>query len=409
MLILGNDRLTNLHPWVRRNHFLRQRFYRGTVIVYCFFLCSSRSVSNNLKNDFMASVVARSLPDLTKLEALDGVNYKRWSQKLLIFFEALEVDYVLYEESPTERESTSASASAMGSQPLPSNGDQAAASEAETLVGVAARREEEIKKFEKDNKTVHGHMLNHMINGLFDLFVNLCSNKAIWEALEKKYGGDDAGKKKYVVGKWLQFCMTDDMPIMEQLHEYENLTAAVLSEGMKMCEVLQANVLIEKFPPSWTDYRNQLKHKKRDLTLQELISHMRTEEANRLKDKLSNSVNKFNANLVETGGSSGKDRVYNNSKTDSVGKGKFKGDKKKKNFLYKGNKKIEKGKITCYVCGISGHKAFQCYKRQGQGQGQQTNSNGQAGGYRHQANLTESDNVIATVVVEANMVEGNAD
>ncbi|PWA60798.1 hypothetical protein CTI12_AA380090 [Artemisia annua] len=54
---------------------------------------------------------------------------------------------------------------------------------------------------------------------------------------------------------------------------------------MKMCEILQANVLLEKFPPLWNDYRNQLKHKKRDLSLQELISHMRTEEANRLKDK----------------------------------------------------------------------------------------------------------------------------
>jgi len=26
-------------------------------------------------------------------------------------------------------------------------------------------------------------------------------------------------------------------------------------------------MLIEKFPPSWSDYINQLKHKKKDLTL----------------------------------------------------------------------------------------------------------------------------------------------
>jgi len=54
---------------------------------------------------------------------------------------------------------------------------------------------------------------------------------------------------------------------MEQVHVYENLCAEVLNEGMKMCEILQANVLIEKFPPSWSDYRNHLKHKKKDLTL----------------------------------------------------------------------------------------------------------------------------------------------
>ncbi|TYJ97996.1 ty1-copia retrotransposon protein [Cucumis melo var. makuwa] len=79
--------------------------------------------------------------------------------------------------------------------------------------------------------------------------------------------------------------MTDDKPVVEQIHEYENLVANVLSEGIKMCEILQANVLLEKFPPSWNDYRNHLKHKKKDLKLQELISHMRTKEANGLNDK----------------------------------------------------------------------------------------------------------------------------
>ncbi|XP_075096523.1 uncharacterized protein LOC142174598 [Nicotiana tabacum] len=140
------------------------------------------------------------------------------------------------------------------------------------------------KKFEKDNKIVRGHLLNHITNPLFDLFINYKSAKVVWDNLEKKYGADD-GKKKYVFGKWIKFQMVDDKPIMEQVHEYENLTADSLNEGMEMCEILQANVLLEKFPSSWSDYRNQLKQKKKNLTLQELISHMRTEEANRLKDE----------------------------------------------------------------------------------------------------------------------------
>ena len=61
--------------------------------------------------------------------------------------------------------------------------------------------------------------------------------------------------------------MTNDKPIVEQIHEYENLVANVLSEGMKMCKILQANVLLEKFSPSWSDYQNHLKHKKKDLKL----------------------------------------------------------------------------------------------------------------------------------------------
>ncbi|XP_075086185.1 uncharacterized protein LOC142168908 [Nicotiana tabacum] len=180
-----------------------------------------------------------------------GNNYKRWSQKLLIFFEQLEVDYVLFNEPPAD---------------IVSNTTNVADSSniTATVVADAAAK----KKFEKDNKTVRGHLPN-----------------LIWDSLEKKYGADDAGKKKYVVGKWIKFQMVDDKPIMEQVHEYENLTINIMNEGMEMCEILQANILLETFPPSWSDYRNQLKHKKKNLTLQELISHIRTEEANRLNDE----------------------------------------------------------------------------------------------------------------------------
>jgi len=38
--------------------------------------------------------------------------------------------------------------------------------------------------------------------------------------------------------------MVDDKPIMKQVHEYENLVADVLREGMKICDILQADVLL---------------------------------------------------------------------------------------------------------------------------------------------------------------------
>ncbi|XP_075103853.1 uncharacterized protein LOC142178411 [Nicotiana tabacum] len=210
----------------------------------------------------MTTTLNKTLPDISKLEPLDGNNYKRWSWKLLIFFEQLEVDYVLFNDLPAD-----------------------IVAESSNTANIVVADDAAKKKFKKDNKTVRGHLLNHMTNPLFDLFINYKSAKVIWDSLEKKYGEDDVGKKKYVVGKWIKFQMVDDKPVMEQVHEYENLTADVLNEGMEMCEFLQANVLLEKFPPFWSDYRNQLKHKKKKLTLQVLISHIRTEEANRLKDE----------------------------------------------------------------------------------------------------------------------------
>ncbi|KAK4404060.1 hypothetical protein Sango_0774600 [Sesamum angolense] len=196
----------------------------------------------------MAISMTRTLPDLSKMEPLDGTNFKRWSQKLLIFFEQLEVDYVLFTDPPEITTQTTDTSTAIIT----------------TSLTDSSTREDELKaKYEKDNRTVRGHLLNYMTNTLFDLFVNHKSARTIWNTLESRYGGDDAGRKKYVVGKWLQFQIVDGKSIMDQVHEYENIVADVLNEDMKMCEILQANVLLEKFPPSWNDYRNHLKHKKR--------------------------------------------------------------------------------------------------------------------------------------------------
>ena len=80
--------------------------------------------------------------------------------------------------------------------------------------------------------------------------------------------------------------------------------------------------------PSWSNYRNQLKHKKKDLTLQELIRHIRMEEANRQKDKVNSlSLNCSKGNLVESTVPTNRDRFK--------GKGK---KKQKPNYAKQWNK-----------------------------------------------------------------------
>ncbi|KAK9682872.1 hypothetical protein RND81_10G102900 [Saponaria officinalis] len=274
----------------------------------------------------MSSVLAKTLPNLTKLEQLDGNNYKRWSQKLLMFFEQLEIDYVLFSDPHTHVKETPAATSVENTSPV---------------VSVVKSNEEAIKKFEKANKTVRCQLLSNMTDSLFDLFM--------------------------VVGKWLEFQMVDGKPIMEQVHVYENLCADVVNEGMKLDDIFVANVLLEKFPPSWSNYWNHLKHKKKDLSLQELVGHMRTEEANRLKDKpvslsLNTSVVAVKANLVESGGPSNFEKFKGKGKA-KVGASKNQGPSKK-NGPGKHTKPVAKipkpkGPIVCYMCGKTGHKAYQ--------------------------------------------------
>ncbi|CAN1185666.1 Retrovirus-related Pol polyprotein from transposon TNT 1-94, partial [Linum perenne] len=323
----------------------------------------------------------RLMPDLSKIEALDGTNYKRWSQRLLIVLEQLEVDYVLFFDPPiTPATSDDTLSTGDASKKAQSTPDKSAQTPQDKSV-----------KYSKDNKTARGHLLNHMPNPIFDLLVSKKSAKEIWELLERKYGADDAGRKKYAVGNWLKFTMQEDKPVMDQVHVYENLTAEVLAEGMKMCEVLQANVLIEKLPESWSDYKNKLKHKKRDLSLEELVGHMKIEEANRQKDKaLLLKSHTMKANIVESDYSG-------RSKPSIPKKPTWKNRKpspfKKVGQAYDGNKS------GCYVCGKAGHRAYQCHFRKGNEQR-----------IKPQVNIVEEEEkVYAAVVLETNVVEGRAD
>jgi len=75
---------------------------------------------------------------------------------LLIFLEQLEVDYMLFFDLHEENNAFETFVASL-------NGivkDKSKTADEATL-----------KKFEKDNEMVRGHLLNHMTNPFFDLFV----------------------------------------------------------------------------------------------------------------------------------------------------------------------------------------------------------------------------------------------
>ncbi|KAE8686443.1 hypothetical protein F3Y22_tig00111061pilonHSYRG00022 [Hibiscus syriacus] len=166
--------------------------------------------------------------------------------------------------------------------------------------------------------------------------------------------------------------------------------ADIIVEGMQMREVLQANVLIEKLPKSWSDYRNSLKHKKRKISLKELVGHMKIEEANRIKNKLTNSMSNlsFRVNLVESKFKKIMKRGNQDKKTKPH---------KATNFKKSGNDKSEGKKLKCYVCGLPDHKAYQCQHR----------SDHQNENKPHMHVVEEDDEIIVAVVSEVNLVENS--
>ena len=122
---------------------------------------------------------------------------------------------------------------------------------------------------------------------------------------------------------------------------------------MILSETFQFATIVEKLPPTMRAFKNYLKHKRKELKLEDLIMRLQIEEDNRKSEKRNNK-NSYEAktNVIE----------------DSKGKASTsKGLKRKKTTQgYKG--KVQEGKNmhfkgTCYICNKEGHKANECRSR----------------------------------------------
>ncbi|KAL0307597.1 UNVERIFIED_CONTAM: hypothetical protein Sangu_3020700 [Sesamum angustifolium] len=155
----------------------------------------------------------------------------------------------------------------------------------------------------------HGDFLcrNYILNGLNDTLYNMYSSatiaRAIWESLEKKYKTEDAGLKKFIVGKFLNFKMVDSKTVMNQVQEFQIILHDLHAEGMKLRESFQVASMIEKLPPLWKDFKNYLKHKRKEMGLEDLIVKLRIEEDNRLSEMKSGKLQiEAKVNLMEQNG-----------------------------------------------------------------------------------------------------------
>jgi len=92
-----------------------------------------------------------------KIEPLDGTNYKYWSQKLLLYFEQLEIDYVLPAEYGDDIDTSHTDVKKFVSTPTT------------PTTPVIPLDEAAGKKLEKVNKLARSYLLKNMSNPLFGL------------------------------------------------------------------------------------------------------------------------------------------------------------------------------------------------------------------------------------------------
>ncbi|KAM0981546.1 hypothetical protein ACFX1S_014763 [Malus domestica] len=231
------------------------------------------------------------------------------------------------------------------------------------------------------------YILNSLDDNLYDIY-SLCKTvNELWESLEKKYKIDDVGSKKFFIGKFLKYTMVDSKSVVSQVKEIQKLIYELHSEGCEINEHFQVGGIIEKLPTSWNDFKIYLKHKRREINIEDLILRLRVKEDHRKADRSGGfAAIEANANYVKGGNSKAKPKKNKAPKTKQF----------VQSTLAPKGKNMKKIKGACYVCGKSGHKAQDCYHRK---DGNHANGNN-----NNHANMATTNEELAAVVSDVNMV-----
>ena len=113
----------------------------------------------------------------------------------------------------------------------------------------------------------------------------------MWNALEKKYKTEDACLKNFCGRKVLDYKMVDSKTVGSQVQELQLILHDLIAEDMVVHEAFQVAGMIEKLPPSLNDFKNYLKHKHKEMKLEDLVIRLKIEEDNRNAEKKSRKFN----------------------------------------------------------------------------------------------------------------------
>ena len=123
----------------------------------------------------------------------------------------------------------------------------------------------------------------------------------------------DACLKKFVVAKFLDYKMVDSKTVGSQVQEFQLILNYMIAEDMVVTEVFQVVAMIEKFPPSWNDFKNYLKHKRKEIKLEDFVIRVKIENDNKNAEKKScNSSTIIGVNIVEEDPTKDKKRKKSN-------------------------------------------------------------------------------------------------
>ncbi|KAH0654259.1 hypothetical protein KY285_031717 [Solanum tuberosum] len=199
------------------------------------------------------------------------VDFKKWKQKIFFYLTTLSLQRFINENVPVMS-------------------DEAPAEE-RFLVTEAWTHSDFLCK---------NYILSGLQDDLYNVYINVKTSKELWDALEKKYKIEDVGMKKFIVAKFLDYKMIDSKTVVTQVQELQVIIYDLLAKGLIVNDAFQVAAIIEKLPPLWKDFKNYLKHKRKEMTIEDLMVKLRIKEDNKAAEKRSRGNSAISRlNIVE--------------------------------------------------------------------------------------------------------------
>ncbi|CAL5433067.1 unnamed protein product [Camellia sinensis] len=270
---------------------------------------SQGSKGGNNKNStiVVAAIAPTPSPVMTvpinrgeKLEKFSGIDFKRWQQKMLLM------------ATETNAQTSTIVVAAIAPTPSP-------------VMTVPINRGEKLEKFSGiDFKRWQQKMLFYLTT----------LNLARFLREDAPILKEDETDRQVVaaVDAWKH---ADFLCRNYVLNGLDNTLYNVYKD-ISLSESFQVAVLIEKFPKDWKEFKNYLKHKRKEISMDELIVRLRIEEDNRNSEKrVGKHLMESKANVAE--------HASKTKKRKSFGESSSQGSKGGNNKKYKFNGK-------CYIC-----------------------------------------------------------
>ena len=112
-----------------------------------------------------------------------------------------------------------------------------------------------------------GLILNSLVGRLYDRYSTKESLIEIWTTLKTKYQNERKCMDKFLALNYFDFKMSDNKPVMNQLHELQILVSRLRDLQMNIIDSLQIGPILSKLPIFVTTIGVKVLHQPESFTL----------------------------------------------------------------------------------------------------------------------------------------------